>query len=229
MILADRPFLLSSGRRYSPGSCTWRTRSCCRSRFSTASAIQPAAWGFLVWINPLLVTLFQLRLTRATASISPAPELVTALLVMGLPYLLLVQFARPRGGHRCRRHLRDRGDAVGANVPGGRRCAGAQRYPGRVHGRLRLAPRDRLRPRTADRVPGPKQLRGRRDLDDVRLPRGGCRGARGLALAGVRGRAEKEAATPWRCKAPSAHHGSRDSSVGLDRRSRREPSAVLEA
>ena len=50
----------------------------------------PAAWGFLVWINPLLVTLFQLRLTRATAFVSPAPKLVTALLVMGLPYLLLV-------------------------------------------------------------------------------------------------------------------------------------------
>ena len=27
---------------------------------------EPSAWGFLVWINPLLVTLFQVRLTRLT-------------------------------------------------------------------------------------------------------------------------------------------------------------------
>jgi MFS family permease len=51
---------------------------------------EPAAWGFLVWVNPLLVTLLQVRLTRAAAPIAPAPKLVLALLVMGLPYLLLV-------------------------------------------------------------------------------------------------------------------------------------------
>jgi hypothetical protein len=51
---------------------------------------EPQAWGFLVWVNPLLVTLFQVRLTRATAAVSPAPKLVTAMLVMGLPYLVLV-------------------------------------------------------------------------------------------------------------------------------------------
>ncbi|HET9243952.1 MAG TPA: MFS transporter [Gaiella sp.] len=51
---------------------------------------EPAAWGFLVWVNPLLVTLLQVRLTRAAAPIAPAPKLVLALLVMGLPYLVLV-------------------------------------------------------------------------------------------------------------------------------------------
>jgi MFS family permease len=51
---------------------------------------EPSAWGFLVWINPLLVTLFQVRLTRATAGVPSAPKLVVALLVMGLPYMLLV-------------------------------------------------------------------------------------------------------------------------------------------
>ena len=51
---------------------------------------EPQAWGFLVWVNPLLVTLFQVRLTRATAPIAPAPKLVAAMLVMGLPYLVLV-------------------------------------------------------------------------------------------------------------------------------------------
>jgi MFS family permease len=51
---------------------------------------EPSAWGFLVWVNPLLVTLFQVRLTRFAAPIAPAPKLVLALLIMGLPYLLLV-------------------------------------------------------------------------------------------------------------------------------------------
>jgi MFS family permease len=51
---------------------------------------EPSAWGFIVWINPLLVTLFQVRLTRATSGVPSAPKLVVALLVMGLPYLLLV-------------------------------------------------------------------------------------------------------------------------------------------
>jgi MFS family permease len=51
---------------------------------------EPAAWGFLVWVNPLLVSLFQVRLTRAAGAIPAAPKLVLALLVMGLPYLLLV-------------------------------------------------------------------------------------------------------------------------------------------
>jgi MFS family permease len=51
---------------------------------------EPQAWGFLVWVNPLLVTLFQVRLTRATAAVAPAPKLVAAMLVMGLPYLVLV-------------------------------------------------------------------------------------------------------------------------------------------
>ena len=51
---------------------------------------EPQAWGFLVWVNPLLVTLFQVRLTRATVAVAPAPKLVVAMLVMGLPFLLLV-------------------------------------------------------------------------------------------------------------------------------------------
>ena len=52
---------------------------------------EPSAWGFIVWINPLLVTLFQVRLTVPPPRVPSAPKLVVAaLLVMGLPYLLLV-------------------------------------------------------------------------------------------------------------------------------------------
>jgi MFS family permease len=51
--------------------------------------IEPATWGFLVIVNPLLVTLFQLRLTRRVSRVPPAPKLVVAMLLMGLPFLLL--------------------------------------------------------------------------------------------------------------------------------------------
>ena len=51
--------------------------------------IAPSTWGFLVIINPALVTLFQLRLTRRVSHIPTAPKLVAAMLLMGLPFLLL--------------------------------------------------------------------------------------------------------------------------------------------
>jgi predicted MFS family arabinose efflux permease len=51
--------------------------------------IAPATWGFLVIVNPLLVTFFQLRLTRRVSRIPPAPKLVVAMLLMGFPFLLL--------------------------------------------------------------------------------------------------------------------------------------------
>jgi predicted MFS family arabinose efflux permease len=55
----------------------------------TTHGIAPSTWGFLVVLNPLLVTLFQLRLTRRVQGIAPAPKLVVAMLLMGLPLLLL--------------------------------------------------------------------------------------------------------------------------------------------
>jgi predicted MFS family arabinose efflux permease len=51
--------------------------------------LEPATWGFLVIVNPLFVTLFQLRLTRRVTHVPPAPKLVVAMLLMGLPFLLL--------------------------------------------------------------------------------------------------------------------------------------------
>ncbi len=49
----------------------------------------PAAWGFLVIVNPLLVTVLQLRLTRVVSGVSAAPKLAAAMLLMGFPFLLL--------------------------------------------------------------------------------------------------------------------------------------------
>ena len=51
--------------------------------------LSPTLWGFLVIINPALVTFFQLRLTRRVSGIAAAPKLVVAMLLMGFPFLLL--------------------------------------------------------------------------------------------------------------------------------------------
>jgi predicted MFS family arabinose efflux permease len=47
------------------------------------------AWGFLLVVNPILVTFFQLRLTRRVTGIPAARRWVVAMLLMGLPFLAL--------------------------------------------------------------------------------------------------------------------------------------------
>jgi predicted MFS family arabinose efflux permease len=54
-----------------------------------AHGLRPATWGFLVVINPLMVTLLQLRLTRKVAHVPPATKIVVAMGLMGFPFLLL--------------------------------------------------------------------------------------------------------------------------------------------
>ena len=51
--------------------------------------LRPAEWGFLIVINPLCVTIFQLRLTRRVAAVPPAVKLAVAMGLMGFPFLLL--------------------------------------------------------------------------------------------------------------------------------------------
>jgi predicted MFS family arabinose efflux permease len=48
-----------------------------------------STWGFLVIVNPLMVTLFQLRLTGRLRGVSAAVKLAVGLPLMGLPFLLL--------------------------------------------------------------------------------------------------------------------------------------------
>jgi MFS family permease len=56
---------------------------------TVSHGLSAATWGFLVVVNPALVTLFQMRLTRWTARVSTATKLGVALPLMGLPFLLL--------------------------------------------------------------------------------------------------------------------------------------------
>ncbi len=51
--------------------------------------LTPSVWGFLVIVNPILVTLLQLRLTRRVAHVPAAVKLGIAMPMMGLPFLLL--------------------------------------------------------------------------------------------------------------------------------------------
>jgi dipeptide/tripeptide permease len=48
-----------------------------------------STWGFLVIVNPALVTFFQLRLTESVAAVPAATKLAVGLPLMGLPFLLL--------------------------------------------------------------------------------------------------------------------------------------------
>ncbi len=58
--------------------------------------LEPAAWGVLFVVNPLFVTLLQLRITRWAAPIPPATKLAVAMLLMGASFLpLLVSAAIP--------------------------------------------------------------------------------------------------------------------------------------
>jgi predicted MFS family arabinose efflux permease len=90
VILADRAFLLFLGSAVFAWLVYVAYEVVLPVSIVDGYGYDPSAWGFIVWINPLLVTLFQLRLTRLASPIPPAPKLVLALLVMGLPYLLLV-------------------------------------------------------------------------------------------------------------------------------------------
>lgn len=56
---------------------------------TVSHGLSASTWGFLVVVNPALVTLFQLRLTRRVERYSAATKLAVALPLMGLPFLLL--------------------------------------------------------------------------------------------------------------------------------------------
>jgi predicted MFS family arabinose efflux permease len=53
-------------------------------------AIEPSTWGFLLVINPAMVTLFQMRLTARTTGVPASLKLSAAMLLMGLPFLALI-------------------------------------------------------------------------------------------------------------------------------------------
>jgi predicted MFS family arabinose efflux permease len=89
VILADRPFLFyfASGVLASFVYVAYET--VLPISLTVSHGLSAATWGFLVVVNPALVTIFQMRLTRWTAGYSTAAKLGVALPLMGLPFLLL--------------------------------------------------------------------------------------------------------------------------------------------
>ena len=89
VVRRDRPFLVFLAAM----TLAWMTYVAYDSLLAISLVrshhVAPATWGFLVVVNPILVTLAQLRLTRLTASVSPSAKLAIAMPLMGVPFVFL--------------------------------------------------------------------------------------------------------------------------------------------
>ncbi len=85
----DRAFLLFMGSAVLAGMTYVAFDVLLPISLVSSHGIAPSTWGFLVVVNPILVTLVQLRLTRATAYVSASVKLAVAMPLMGLPFLVL--------------------------------------------------------------------------------------------------------------------------------------------
>ena len=89
VIIRDTPFLLFMLSSVFATMTYVATETLLPISVTTSHHLAPAAWGFLMIANPLLVTVFQLRLTRWTASVPSSLKLAIAMPMMGAPFLLL--------------------------------------------------------------------------------------------------------------------------------------------
>jgi predicted MFS family arabinose efflux permease len=89
VIRRDRAFLLFMGSAVFASMTYVAYETLLPISLVSSHGLAPSAWGFLLIINPIFVTLFQLRVTRGTARVSPALKLAVGLPLMGLPFLLL--------------------------------------------------------------------------------------------------------------------------------------------
>jgi MFS family permease len=89
VIIRDSPFLLFMLSSVFATMTYVATETLLPISVTTTHHLAPATWGVLMVVNPLLVTVFQLRLTRWTASIHAWVKLGIAMPLMGVPFLLL--------------------------------------------------------------------------------------------------------------------------------------------
>ena len=89
VIIRDTPFLLFMLSSVFATMTYVATETLLPISVTTSHNLAPAAWGFLMIANPLLVTVLQLRLTRWTASVPASLKLGIAMPMMGAPFLLL--------------------------------------------------------------------------------------------------------------------------------------------
>jgi predicted MFS family arabinose efflux permease len=89
VIVRDHPFLLFMLSSVFATMTYVATETLLPISVTTTHHLAPAAWGVLMIVNPLLVTVFQLRLTRWTANVPASLKLGLAMPMMGVPFLLL--------------------------------------------------------------------------------------------------------------------------------------------
>lgn len=89
VIIRDTPFLLFMLASMFATMTYVATETLLPISVTTSHHLAPAAWGILMILNPLFVTVFQLRLTRWTAGIPASLKLGIAMPLMGVPFLLL--------------------------------------------------------------------------------------------------------------------------------------------
>jgi predicted MFS family arabinose efflux permease len=89
VIVRDKPFLLFMLSSVFATMTYIATETLLPISATTTHHLAPAAWGAIMILNPISVTLFQLRLTRWTSHIPPSLKLGVAMPLMGVPFLLL--------------------------------------------------------------------------------------------------------------------------------------------
>jgi predicted MFS family arabinose efflux permease len=89
VIIRDSPFLLFMLSSVFATMTYVATETLLPISVTTTHHLSPALWGFLMVLNPLFVTVFQLRLTRRVAHIPASLKLGLAMPMMGVPFLLL--------------------------------------------------------------------------------------------------------------------------------------------
>jgi predicted MFS family arabinose efflux permease len=89
VILRDRPFLLFVISAVFAWLVYVAFETVLPISLVSSHGYSNSTWGFLLIVNPALVTFFQLRLTERVASVPAATKLAVGLPLMGLPFLLL--------------------------------------------------------------------------------------------------------------------------------------------
>jgi predicted MFS family arabinose efflux permease len=89
VIIRDSPFLLFMLSSVFATATYVATDTLLPISVTTTHHLAPAAWGFLMILNPVFVTVFQLRLTRRVAHLPASLKLGLAMPMMGVPFLLL--------------------------------------------------------------------------------------------------------------------------------------------
>jgi predicted MFS family arabinose efflux permease len=89
VIVRDTPFLLFMLSSVFATMTYIATDTLLPISVTTTHHLSPAVWGGLMILNPLFVTVFQLRLMRRVAHIPASVKLGLAMPMMGVPFLLL--------------------------------------------------------------------------------------------------------------------------------------------